>query len=271
MKSSGFLITVLVALVSVQGVMAQHFNMSPAPFDGEMSIGLKVNKPFFKKTEYGEDYSSASGVYKVYGYFPLKNNWQINAEVPLVVSKTPEYNETGLGNLYVEIQKALNNARSTWLAIGIFIPTVGSDNYLRQSMGAITDPYHFVQYMEGISISSTFGYNLTKKPGPVFGVDIGPDLFIPTYENGDVELLLHYGVKGGYQFNAVAAWAELNGIMIVTEKGDLADRWINQVNLGAQLTRGTFRPGIFYGIHLDKDYRESISGIMGVNLQVVLD
>lgn len=271
MKSSKLLISILIVMISFEGIHAQQFNMSPSPFDGKMTIGLKVNKPFFKKSEYGDDYSGSSGVYKVYGYVPLKNNWQINAEVPLVVSKTGDYNETGLGNLYVEIQKALNSTRSTWLAFGIFIPTVGSDNYLRQSMGAVADPYRFVQYMQGVSISSTFGYNLTDKPGPIFGADLGPDLFIPTYQDGDVELLLHYGVKGGYQFNAVAAWAELNGIMIVTEEGDLADRWINQVNFGAQYVKGTFRPGVFYGIYLDKDFREGISGLLGVNLQVVLN
>jgi len=83
--------------------------------------------------------------------------------------------------------------------------------------------------------------------------------------------LLHYGLKGGYQFNTVAAWTELGGIMIITEEGDLADRWINQLYLGAQLSRGTFRPGIFYGIYLDKNIREGTSGILGLNLQFVLD
>lgn len=183
MKSTEFLITVMVALVSVQEVMAQQFNMSPPPIDGKMSIGLKVNKPFFKKTEYGDEYSGASGVYMVYGYFPLKNSWQINAEVPLVVSKMPDYNETGLGNLYVEIQKALNTSRSTWLAIGIFIPTVDSDNYLRQFMGALTDSYRFVQYMEGVSINSTLGYNLAAKPGPIFGSGHWPES-VHTYLSG---------------------------------------------------------------------------------------
>lgn len=271
MKHSRLIIAMMAVLLSLQVVKAQQFNLSPGPVDGKMSIGLKVSKPFFKKTEYGDEFSSTSGVYKVYGYFPLKNNWQINTEIPVVVSKTSDYNETGLGNLYVEVQKALGSSDQTWLAFGIYVPTIGSDKYLRQSMGIITDPFHFVQYSEGISIRSTFGYRLIEKPGPILGVDIGPDLFIPTYEDGDLELLLHYGIKGGYHFNAVAAWSELNGIMVITEDGALADRWINLLNFGVQLSRGTFRPGVFYGIHLDKDLREGTSGVLGINLQIVLN
>lgn len=261
----------MIAMIPCQVIQAQQFNMSPAPIDGKMSIGLKVNKPFFKTMEYGEEYSGTSGVYKIYVYLPLKNNWQINAEVPLVVTKTTEYNDTGLGNLYVEIQKALNSSKNTWIAFGLYLPTIGKEHYDRGLMGFLADPYRFVQYSEGISINSTLGYNLTNRPGLILGADIGPDLFIPTYEDGDVELLLHYGIKGGYHFNAVAAWTELNGIMIITEEGDLADRWINMVNFGAQLSKGTFRPGVFYGIHLDKDIREGTSGILGINLQIVLD
>jgi hypothetical protein len=271
MRSLKVFISILIAMIFSEGIHAQQFNLSPAPFDGKMSIGLKVNKPIFKKTEYGNYYSGASGIYKVYGYFTLKNNWQINTEVPLVISSSADYDETGLGNIYVEILKALNTSSSTWLAFGVYLPTIGKENYDREWIGILSDPYHFVQYMEGISISSTFGYNLADKPGPVFGADIGPDLYIPTFEEGDVELLLHYGIKAGYRFNSVATWAELNGIMILTEEGSLADRWINQMNLGAQWSQGIFRPGIFYGIHLDKNFREGISGILGVNLQVVLD
>ncbi len=270
MRSSKFFISGLIALTSFKGIHAQQFNMSPAPINGKMSIGLKVNKPVFKKSEYDDIFSGVSGIYKIYGYFPLKNNWQINTEVPLVISKTSNYNDTGLGNLYVEIQKALNTSRSTWIAFGLYLPTIGKENYDRGLMGILSDPYRFVQYMEGISINSTFGYSSTGKPGPIFGADIGPDVFIPTYEDGDVELLVHYAIKGGYQFNALATWAELNGMMILTEDLDLSERWINLFNFGAQLSRGTFRPGVFYGIHLDKDTRQETRGILGVNLQVVL-
>ena len=251
-------------------VIAQQFNMSPDPVDTRMSIGLKVKKPLYKNSEYGDNPSSLSGVYKLYGYFPLKKNWQINAEVPLVVSSIEEYNETGLANLYVEMQKAFNTAKTTWFSLGVYIPTVNVDKYFRQSICMISDPYSFIQFMKGVSIRSTFGYSLTEKPGPIFGINIGPDLFIPTTEDWDTEVMMHYGIKGGYHFSSLAALAELSGFLMVTEEGSLADRWINQMNLGLQMSRGTFRPGIFYSLYLDKDIREMINGVLGLNLEVAI-
>lgn len=266
MKRNQILVMVVEMLVlSFYPAFAQQFNMSTVPVDTRMSIGLKVNKPFFKNSEYDDNPSGLSGVYKFYGSFPLKKNWQFNAEVPLVISKTEEYNQTGLANLYFEMQKAFNTAKTTWVSLGVYVPTINGDEYNLQSIGVLSDPYSIIQYMKGVSIRSTFGYSLTKKPGPIFGIDIGPDFFIPTTEAyWDVQVMLHYGIKGGYHFTSLATWAELSGILML-------GGWINQVNLGVQMNHGTFRPGIFYSLYLDKDYREMISGTLGLNLQVAIN
>jgi len=270
MKKLIILIVSVFTLLSNQGSRAQQFNMLPAPVDKNISIGLKVNKPFFKKTEYYENPGGASGVYKFYGYFPLKKNWQINTEIPLVIADMGETTKTGLGNLYVELQKALNDNKATWLAFGLYVPSIGTENYEKMFVGFLSDPYRFLQYEEGFTLNSTFGYNLRETPGILFGVEMGPDIFIPTTEGGDVELLMHYGIKGGYRFRTVSAWTELSGILIVTEEGSLDDKWMNQLFFGAQLNQGMFRPGIFYGFHLDKYIRDELSGVLGLNLQFVL-
>jgi hypothetical protein len=271
MKKSIIIMAFVLAGVKIYPVLAQQFNMSPVPVDEKLSVGLRVNKPFFKKSEYGENPSGISGVYKLYGYFPLKKSWQVNTEIPLVIVKLGETSETGLGNIYVEFQKALNPDKTTWFAFGLYLPTIGNEKYEKMTIGMISDPYRFLQYTEGVTVNSTFGYNLREKPGILFGVDLGPDIFIPTTGGGDVELLIHYGLKGGYQFNMVSTWAELSGIMIVTQEGGLNEKWINQVFFGAQLNQGKFRPGLFYGIHLDRGLREGINGLLGVNLQVVIN
>lgn len=84
-----------------------------------------------------------------------------------------------------------------------------------------------------------------------------------------MEFLIHYGLKGGYRFNIVSAWAEFSGMWIISEEGALADNSRNQMFLGAQLNNHTFRPGIFYGFHINKDLREETKGILGLNFQVV--
>jgi hypothetical protein len=269
MKKFLAVIAVIVTLNSMNKTFAQNFNLSSTPLDEKMSVGLKINIPFFKESG---DLSSLSGVYKFYGYFPLKNNWQINTEVPLVVSawKDNEYNdnETGLANLFVEVQKALKADNTSYLALGMYIPTIGSENYDRMFIGVASDAYRFVQYQEGFTINSTIGYNLRNKPGAVFGVEIGPDILIPTGD-GEVELLIHYGAKGGYRFNTLTTWAEFSGIWLTTEEGDLDSNSLNQIIVGGQLNTGKFRPGIFYGIFINEYMREGSNGNLGLNFQLV--
>lgn len=252
--------------------LAQNFNLSSPPINEKISFGMKYNRVLLKDDT---DLSSLSGIYKFYGYIPLKNNWQINAEIPLVVLtwKDNEYsdNQTGLGNIFLEFQKAFNENNTTYLDIGIYIPTIGSDNYERMFLGILSDVYRFVQYMEGITLNSTFGYNIRNKPGTIFGVEVGPDIYIPTSDSGDdVELLLHYGMKGGYRFNKISSWVEFSGMWILSEEGSLDSKSQNQIFLGGQLNSNKFRPGFFYGFHINKDLREETKGIIGVNLQVVL-
>ena len=260
------------ALVSfTEFTHAQHFNLSSPPIDEKLSVGLKYNRIFLKDAD---ELSALSGVYKLYGIFPLKNNWQINAEIPLVVAKWNyndfEENETGLANIFVEVQKALNAEKKTYLNFGILFPTIGSEHYERMFIGFLSDVYRFVQYMEGFTLNGTFGYNMRNKPGAIFGLEAGPDIFIPTTEGDDVELLMHYGLKGGYRFNNISTWAEFSGMWIITEEGSLDETSLNQIFLGGQLNSHKFRPGIFYGFHINKDFREETKGILGLNLQVVL-
>jgi hypothetical protein len=251
--------------------LAQHFNLSSPPIDEKFSIGMKYNRVLIKEESY---LTSLSGIYKFYGIFPLKNNWQIHAEIPLVVAnwKENDYsdNETGLANIFLEFQKALNQDRTTYLDFGIFIPTIASENYERMFVGILSDVYRFLQFMEGVTINSTFGYNLRNKPGAIFGVEFGPDLYIPTSDSGeDVEFLIHYGLKGGYNFQKISTWAEFSGMWILTEEGDIDTNSFNQIFIGGQLNSSKFRPGFFYGFHINKDFREETTGILGLNFQVV--
>jgi len=268
-----FIIFVILSVIvsSTHFTVAQNFNLSSPPIDHKIAIGLKYNRVLFK----GEtDLSSFSGIYKFYGYFPLKNNWQINAEIPLVVAsfKDNEYsdNQTGLANIFIEFQKALNEKKTTYLDIGLYIPTIGSEEYGRMFVGILSDVYRFVQYTEGVTLNSTFGYNLRNKPGAIFGVEVGPDVYIPTSGNDEeVEFLIHYGLKGGYMFKQVSTWVEFSGMWLLSEEGSIDINSYNQIFLGGQLNSGRFRPGFFYGFHINEGLREETKGIIGINLQVV--
>jgi hypothetical protein len=179
-------------------------------------------------------------------------------------------NQTGLANIFLEFQKALNKNKTTYLDFGIYIPTIGSGNDARMFLGVLSDVYRFVQYIEGVTINSTFGYNLRDKPGAIFGIEAGPDIFIPTSDSDeDVEFLIHYGLKGGYMFKKVSTWAEFSGMWLISEEGGVDINSYNQIFLGGQLNSNEFRPGFFYGFHINEDFRDGTKGILGLNFQLV--
>ncbi len=248
---------------------AQFVDMSPVP-DSVGFAGLKYSHASFKDTGFGEGPSGASGVYKIYGAFPMKEDWSFYAEIPVIIAKMDGESESGLGNIYLGFQKIINRERTTNLSLGVYLPTIGSERYLKQSIGITADTYGTVQYAEGVTARFTVAHNSINERSALWGIEAGPDIFIGTFEGGGAELMLHYAAKGGYHFGGFAAWAELNGLMAVTGGGNISDRTIHKLVFGGQLMRSKFRPGIFYGLPLNQLQREIVSGILQVKLEFSL-
>ncbi len=114
----------------------------------------------------------------------------------------------------------------------------------------------------------------------MFGLEVGPYVIISTssdYE-GDIELyddetelFLHYGISCGFLAKYVALTAEFAGVMIVTEDvDDFSDRVFNVLTIGAQWNRGSIRPGIFYKFYLEEYMRESMNGVLGIKVDIIL-
>jgi len=264
------LVTISICAVFFTGTAnAQFIDMSPLP-DSSGIAGLKYSHASYKENWYGENPSGASGVYKFYGVFPIKRDWYFNAEIPVIVAKMGSESESGLGNLYFGFQKILNPKKPTNLSLGLYLPTIGSERYLRQQIGITGDTYGLLQYAEGVTARITVAHNSVRERNFLSGVEIGPDIFIPTYKGGGAELMLHYAAKGGYHFGGFAAWAEFNGIMAVTSGGNLTDNMINKLVFGAQIMRSKFRPGIFYGLPLNEYQREIVRGILEIKLEFSL-
>jgi len=178
--------------------------------------------------------------------------------------------ESGLGNIYFGVQKILNLKRTTNLSLGLYLPTVGSERYLKEEIGITADTYHMIQYVQGVTARATLAHNSIRQRRFLSGVEIGTDIFIPTYDGGGAELLLHYAAKGGYHFGGFAAWAEFNGVMVVTTGGSVADNTIHKLVFGGQIMGSKFRPGIFYGLPLNGYQRETVSGILQIKLEFSL-
>jgi hypothetical protein len=243
---------------------AQFINMSPVPMDSAAYVGLKYSGAMYKASAFGENPDGASGVYKMYGVFPLNSRLHLNAEIPFVVARQGTESESGLGNIYIGLQETLGKRRRSNLSFGLYLPTIGSEKYIRQDIGNKADPYGFLHYADGFSIRANLATNWIRPNGVMAGFEIGPDVFIATDSYGGATAFLHFAAKAGYHFDAIAVWAEWNGITALPWGMN------NILVFGGQLSRSRFRPGIFYGIYLDRSFKERISGLLEIKMEVLV-
>ena len=71
-------------------------------------------------------------------------------------------------------------------------------------------------------------------------------------------------------FKQISTWIEFSGMWLISEEGSIDDNSYNQIFLGGQLNSRRFRPGFFYGFHINEGFRDETKGIIGLNIQVVL-
>ena len=153
--------------------------------------------------------------------------------------------------------------------MGVYLPTVGEDNDIRQSLGFLSNPYRVAQSFPATTIYLNYSYSNPQEKTAIFGLEVGPELMFPTYEDSDTEVWTHFGLTGGHRFNKLDLWAEFNGQFLFTESDlDTKERLFSQLGLGARLNLGKVKPGLYYGIPLNEMIREGQSGIFGIKLEV---
>jgi hypothetical protein len=153
------------------------------------------------------------------------------------------------------------------------LPTASEKKEIAHLVGALTNIYELQRSLPDVlTIYGNFAYHYRQINGGMFGVEIGPQLLVPTGElEGDTELFGHYGLAGGFALPKAAIFAELLGVFIVSEDVDkFGDRFIHSFAFGAQYTGSFVRPGLFYTLPLDEDINEDISGMLGLKVDVVL-
>ncbi len=250
--------------------MSQFYYMQSIPRDGHL-VGLKFHKTLNKNIEYSSYLPGGmSAVYNVYGNIKLNDLWRLNVEVPFVIAKYDEYpedNQNGLANIYVGLQKIVNESGTKNVAFGIYFPTIGNEGYSKSEVGAISNFYHLTQYVQGVNLYFNFAHHRNAEKGAILGYEIGSDIAIPTESGSDVEFFLHYAANGGYNMGFISLWTEFSGIMILSEEAEsFTDRWINQLSFCGQLSKGRFNPGVFYTLFLKKWMREEYNGVLGVKI-----
>ena len=265
------IILMIAMLFQTDQIFGQVYQMWK-PNSERPTLSINYQKAFFKHDEWST-YTGLSGIVHIDGSFPLGSGWELQAQLPVVIVRMKDYSEIntiGLGNIFLATQKCIGAQKTSFLALGVYIPTIGDNSYDRPFVGLLSDYYHLLKYMpRTTSVTLNYAYHHTVEHfGFIYGLEIGPDIAIPTGRDGDTEIYAHYAAKGGFQLSNLAVWSELTGDILLTEEGNLSDKMNNCLTFGAELNYPKVRPGIFYSIYLDSELREFVPSVLGIKADI---
>jgi len=251
-------------------VSAQNLLFQTIPKE-KPQLGLRFMRPNF---DGDDDLSILSGTYDLYCNIPVSPNLNLVGSLPYsIFSAKGADSKGGIGSIYVGMQTKPTSGSGSFssLQMGIFLPTA-TDEFSPMLLGWYSNYYEIQKYIpDMLTVYGNFSYSMTHSRGAIFGLEIGPNLFIPTKGDGDVELFAHYGIFGGFKLTSVTFSAELEGLVIISEDiDDFEDRFNHSVAFGAQWTGSNIKPGIYYQIYLKEDFRDFVDGVLGIKVDVDL-
>ena len=283
MKSTSKLIAVLfVASLVLGGALstsAQTFYLEPIP-EARPTFGLRF---MHVRLDGDADLSTFSGTYDFYVDIPTSEKVGFRLSLPysrvsfkysqVYWDYVPqEVSESGVGNVYVGVHltNQLSEQTKSVFSIGLHLPTA-SDNYDAASIGLLANFHQARRVLPNAwVVYGNMAWRTESSDGGIFGFEIGPEAWIPEGNtNDESELLLHYGLSGGGGTQHFAFLAELMGWIVITEDyEDFGDRFEHQLAFGVGLRDYTVRPSLWYQIPLDDDLRNSIDGVIGLQVEV---
>lgn len=253
-------------------VFGQTFFLENIP-SSRTKLGFRYLRPEFKEA----DLSGLSGVYEFSLGIPVGSRLNLVGSLPLsIVNITGAENEGSIGNIYVGLQSRLKSSRQNVfsLSLGVFLPTMSEENVDAGFVGIFSNYYEFQKFIPNTwTVYGNLAYHRIKPYGFIYSFEVGPNIMIPT-ENDygeETEVYIHYGISLGYRLDYIDIKAEWTGIGIVTAKVDsFDDRFVHALTFGIFWNRSFLRPGVFYKIYLKEELRETVSGVLGLRLDIML-
>lgn len=264
---------------------AQTLDMQQIP--GETPrIGIQFDKGFFAKKY---DASVASGSFQLSINFRLNSKFNLIGIIPYLNMNyqefhyyysidqiygvpTPTRSENGIGNIFIGLQsnKAPVNGKRSIVTFGFYLPTVSSNTgYL----GSFAN-YYYNQMFAPHTLGFYFNYayhKITDK-GFTWGIELGPNLYIPTKSRyGRTNLNFHYGLGIGYETKAISLRSEILGLVFLTgSPQSFSDMVAHILDFGATFKGSVVRPKLFYRFYLSDKFDYIIDGSLGVGITVSL-
>ena len=239
-------------------VASQNFIFQNQYFDSTQ-VEFKFMKPIFDN---GEGISFFTGIYELQISTSISEKWNLVGNLPVAITKVDfggfSNSSTDIGNPYIAIQ-----SKNTTL--GVFLPLMSDDGGF---IGIQTNLHDFHKYNPDV-VTVYANYQSMPSSNSGVGFEVGPRIYIPTEGGGDLEMVLHYGVKFMSDGESLGFSAEYNGWYFATEDfGDFTDRLNHMVSAGIFLNRGNFIPSLFVSSYLKEAQRDDIPFIVGLKLRV---
>ena len=263
--------------VSLNYMYSQGINSKLLPTN-EAQFHIGFERPFFSSNL---SIAALSGVFQLSLNIPISSSLNLIGDIPYINSSyesksmfgSYSYQEKGLGNLFVGLQlndELIDNRRSI-ISFGLFLPTADE----RASINGLSSNFYDIQKFtpNSLGLYFNYAYNNVDTNGVCYGLEVGPNLLIPTKENGgDAEVFLHGGVNIGYKVSNLFLHVEYLGLAIITqEMNNFGDRFIHMLDIGAKWNSSFISPQIFYKIYLKEEQRQSIDGILGLGVSIHLN
>jgi len=265
MKKSIYLLLMLLILLGTTA-QAQNFLSQRIPTDEQSSFGLRYFR-YLPPSEAVLDQSIINGVYDLNASVFLDGGWIIGGSIPLIYFgiEGGAENEFSIGNIEIKGAKILGADQNSMVSLNVYLPTAPDDSQA-PVYGILTNLYEFAKYSPNqLTIRANYSYELVTIENLIAGIEVGPQIFIPTQTNSFIEqqteIILNYNFKLGYKINDLALFTELGSWTTFTEEGSFGDNSVHQLNLGFQMINVPFQPGIFWSKILEEDFDGSTLGL----------
>lgn len=247
-------------------------NLFYGPLSDHSQFGIRFLHPHLSDDF---DLKVLTGTYDFSFAFPVGTAWSLVGTVPFVKVAIERQDSSNFGNIYVGLQtrEPEERSRSTRFGFGAFLPTATRDDESTLLFGALTNYHDVAKYLpEYLTLVMTPNYRQRVGTSGVLGLEVGPQVLIPTGGEGDeLEIFLQYGIAAGLQASSLSLLAEFMGLFMMTiDDLDLGERFVNSVQARASTRIGLFRPSVFYRLPLDDNQQEFLDASLGVQLEVTL-
>ncbi len=235
----------------------------------DKAVALELMKPNF---DGDGGISASSGVGFVSLRLPVAPTVVFVGELPFAHagSEIGDVSDNAVGNPYLGVEFHPPGSSVFW-DLGVRAP-VAPENNSALFIGVLTDQQRWEAFLPNVAtVKGAFNFRHRAPTGLVTRLRAGPNIWIPTEEGPEVEVVGSYSWQVGYEAAQVSVLGGLTGQAIITEGDmDLGERTTHQAGAIVTFVAGNVRPGVFFQLPLDEDLRDTVDYVFGLNVSIEL-